>query len=55
MALTDYTRLLEPQVQPEVVVLLVQVGITMLYAKETGAEKLDIIVGEVRVTRVWTK
>lgn len=47
MALTDYTKLLEPEVQPTVVALLVQLGITMLYARDTGLEKLDIIVGEV--------
>lgn len=47
MSLTDYSLFLKQEVEPSIIVLLTQVGITLLYAKEVGTEKLDIIVGEV--------
>lgn len=47
MSLVDYSGLLENELQVSVIVLLIQVGITLLYAKQVGTEKLDIIVGEV--------
>ena len=47
MALADYTLFLDDQVDPPIIVLLIQIGITFLYAKQQGTEKLDIIVGEV--------
>ena len=47
VALAEYSALLEDKVHPEIVVLILQVGITMLSIKETGAAKMDIIVGEV--------
>jgi hypothetical protein len=47
MSIADYSSLLGDKMQPKIVVLLLQVGVTMLYVKETGMEKLEIIVGEV--------
>jgi hypothetical protein len=55
MSIGDYSGLLEPEVVPHVMVLLVQVGITLLYVKDVGREKLDIIFGEVGVIRVWKR
>jgi len=47
MSIGDYAALLEGEVQGGVIVLLVQVGVTMLYVKGTDQKKLDIIFGEV--------
>ena len=47
MSIGDYSTLLGDTMQPKIIVLLVQVGITILYIKEMGMDKLEIIVGEV--------
>lgn len=47
--------MLKEAVDPKVTVLLVQVGITLLYVKDVGKDKLEIIVGEVHLTRVSRK
>lgn len=47
MALAEFSALLEGGVHPAAIALLLQVGITLLYVRETGLEKLDVLVGEV--------
>jgi hypothetical protein len=55
MSIAEYLPLLEDKIQGKVVVLLMQVGVTLLYVKEIGMDKLEIIVGEVRLIRVWMR
>ena len=55
MSIAEYSPLLKDKVQGKVVVLLIQVGVTLLYVKEIGMDKLEIIVGEVRLIRVWMR
>ena len=55
MAIGNYSTMLAEEIDPNILILLVQVGITLLYVKDMEREKLDIIFGEVDVTRVSRK